>query len=263
MKHLHRWTVCATAMALSIAAQSQDKARLTFEVASVKPAKSGGRGGGIRPMPGGQTYNATNAPLRLMIKLIYKITDSQIIGGPKWMNDDLWDVEAKAERPSNLDQLHEMFQNLLADRFGLRFHRETREIQAYVLSVDKSGSKMKVSEGQDPYDIPIKGGGPGKIVGTRVPMSYLCWYLSQPFDLPVVDKTSLAGFYDFTIEIPMPPPPPPGARPEDGRGGGIGIQDAQVLVLGAVREQLGLKLDSRKMPVEVFVIDHAEKPGVN
>jgi len=165
---------------------------LAFEVASIKPSKPGSAGGGVRPLPGGQTYIAGNVPLRLIIKLMYKITDSQIVGGPSWIDTELWDVEAKAARPSTLDQLHEMFQTLLAERFKLQFHRETREMRAYVLTVDKGGSKLKLSQAQEPFDIPIKPAGSGKMIGTRVPMSYLCWVLSQFLNTPVMDRTGLA-----------------------------------------------------------------------
>jgi uncharacterized protein (TIGR03435 family) len=105
-------------------------------VASVKPADPAARGGGIRPLPGGQTYIANGAPLKLMVRLMYKITDSQIQGGPDWMNTERYDVRAKAEKPSNIDQLHEMFQTLLADRFQLKFHHEMKTISAYALTVD-------------------------------------------------------------------------------------------------------------------------------
>ena len=233
---------------------------LAFEVTSVKPAQPGAQAGGIRPMPGGQGYIATNIPLRLMFKLMYKITDSQIVGGPEWMNNDRWDVQAKAEKQANLDQLHEMFQTLLADRFQLQFHKEKRTLPALVLTVDKGGSKMKVSESQDWTDIPIKPGGPGKIVGTRVPMNYLCWYLSQPANLPVVDETGLTGFYDFTLQLP---PPPPGAEraPADGRD--APSYDPMAEAFAALREQLGLKMESHKAPVEVYVIDRVERPSAN
>lgn len=232
---------------------------LPFEITSVKPSKPDARGGGIRPLPGGQSYKAEAVPLRLMMKLMYKITDSQIVGGPAWMDNDLWDVDAKAERPSNLDQLHEMFQTLLADRFQLRFHKETRELAAYVMTVDKSGSKLKTSQSQDWTDIPINPAGPGKIVGTRVPIPYFCWFVAQPLNTPVVDHTGLNGFYDFTLEIPPPPPPTDGAP----NGREMAPQDRRENVFAAIREQLGLKLESHKAPVEVFVIDHVEKPTEN
>jgi uncharacterized protein (TIGR03435 family) len=237
-------------------AQSRSQGnRLAFEVASVKPSTPGGRGGGIRPMPGGQTYIATNVPLRLMIKVMYRLNDSQIVGGTDWMDTDRWDVDAKAERPSSVDQLHEMFQTLLAERFKLRFHRERKELAAYALSVDKSGSKLKVSDSKEPFDVPIKPGDqPGKSVGTRVPMEYLCFFLAQLLNVPVVDQTGLDAFYDFTLELPAPAPlltpgPAPAADGPD--------------IFTALRQQLGLKLESRKAPVEVFVIDHVERPTNN
>jgi uncharacterized protein (TIGR03435 family) len=252
--------VALVAVGLVITSQSLAQSKvegnpLAFEVASVKPSTPGGRAGGIRPMPGGQTYIATNVPLRLMIKVMYRINDSQIVGGTDWMDTDLWDVEAKAERPSSVDQLHEMFQTLFAERFKLRFHRERKEIAAYVLSVDKSGSKLKVSDSKEPFDIPIKPGDrPGKSVGTRVPMEYLCFYFAQLLNVPVVDQTGLDGFYDFTLELPAPAPlltpgPAPAADGPD--------------LFTAIRQQLGLKLESRRAPVEVFVIDHVERPTNN
>lgn len=174
-------TVIAASLLFSLtvitAAQNQP---LSFEVASIKPYKPGDLDvGGIRPMPGGQAYVAGGVPVRLMIKLMYEITDSQIIGEPNWINTELWDVVAKAARPSTRDQLHEMFQTLLVDRFKLQFHRETGEMRAYVLSVDKSGSKLKLNEAQDTFDFPIKPSEPGKQTGTHVSMSYLCWVLSH------------------------------------------------------------------------------------
>jgi uncharacterized protein (TIGR03435 family) len=240
-------------------APSEPKTPLAFDVISVKPSAANTLGGGIRPT-GNQRYVANGVPVRLMMKLMYKITDSQIVGAPAWMDNDRWDVEAKTEHPSNIDQLHEMFQTLLADRFKLQFHKEKREISALVLSVDKSGSKLKVSEAQDWTDIPIKPAGPGKIAGTRVPIPYLCWFLSQQANIPVVDNTGLTGFYDFTLQLP---PPQPGAEGSGGRGTEPAPQDRMADAFAALREQLGLKLESRKAPVEVYVIDHVERPAEN
>src|SRR5262252_4890494 len=100
---------------------------LAFEVAMIKPTAPDTQGGAIRPMPGGQGYIAGGIPLKLMIRLMYTITDSQVVGGPDWINTDRWDVQARADGSYNLDQLHQMFQSLMAERFGLKFHREKRE----------------------------------------------------------------------------------------------------------------------------------------
>jgi uncharacterized protein (TIGR03435 family) len=240
-----RLATCAL-LAFAAAASAADKT-LAFEVASVKPTHGDSPGGGIRAMPGGQTYLATGATLRLMIMLMYKVSDRQLAGGPSWMNFDRWDVNAKAERPSSLDQLHQMFQTLLADRFQLRFHTETREMTAYVLTLDKSGSKMKRNPSPEPFDFPLKPTGPGKFVPNHLDMKYFCWWLGQPLQAPVVNQTGLDGFYDFTLEVP----PPENGRPDPSD------------TFAAMREQLGLKMEMRKAPVAVMVIDRAERPGEN
>ena len=194
--------------------QVENKARLAFEVATVKPSAAGAPGGGIRPLPGGQTYIAKNVPLRVMIALMYHVADSQISGGPDWINTERYDVEAKAEHPASLEQLHEMFQTLLSDRFELRFHRETKELPAYVLTVDRSGTKLKLNESSEQFEIPVKGP-PGKMTGERVSMSHLSWILAQLLNRPVVDKTGLDRYYDFTLE--WSPEPPPGLAADTAR----------------------------------------------
>jgi uncharacterized protein (TIGR03435 family) len=248
------------AIAGALFAQSNDKKPLAFEVASIKPSDGNTPGGGIRAMPGGQTYVAQNATLRLMIMLMYKMSDSQVVGGPAWMNSDRWDVNAKAEKPSNIDQLHEMYQTMLVDRFQLRFHMDTKEEAAYVVTVEKSGSKMKPNLSPEPFDFPLKPAGPGKLVAQHLDMKYFCWYLGQPLQAPVVNQTGLDGFYDFTLQLPTPDPDrlksegerkAEGGRPDPGD------------IFAAIRDQLGLKVEMRKAPVPVMVIDSAQKPGEN
>lgn len=251
-----RFTALMATLALAglLLAQSADRKPLAFEVASIKPSQPGGMGGGIRAMPGGQTYVAQNATLRLMIMLMYKVADNQITGGPDWMNNDRWDVNAKAERPSNIDQLHEMYQTMLADRFHLQFHMEAKEETAYVLTVDKSGSKMKQNLSPEPFDFPLKPNGPGKLVAQHLDMKYFSWWLGQPLQSPVVNMTGLDGFYDFNLELP--PPDPDRLKAEGGR------PDPSDL-FAAIHDQLGLKVERRKAPVPIMVIDHAERPGEN
>lgn len=232
--------------------------KLAFEVASIRPSDPGAQGGIIRPLAGGQTYIANNVPVRLIIKLMYKVTDNQISGGPDWMNTDRYDIRARAERPCNSDELHEMFKTLLADRFGLRFHTETREMPLLALVVDKAGHKMKVSEREHAFEIPVKPAGRGRISGERVPMGYFAWFLAQQLNRPVADKTGLDGFYDFQFEwAPEPlagivvPPGPERALP-DGPD-----------LFTALRQQLGLRLENQRGPVPVMIIDHLEKPSSN
>ncbi len=153
-----------------------------------------------------------------------------------------------------------MFRALLADRFKLRFHRETKEAAAYVLSLEKSGSKLKVSDTKDPSDTPIKPGDrPGVRVGTGVSMSYLCWYLNFNFDAPIIDKTGLDGFYDFTLELPPPSPLP---QKLEAPAPVADVLDRNTEMISALG-RIGLKLKYRKAPVEVFVIDYVERPSDN
>jgi uncharacterized protein (TIGR03435 family) len=250
-------TVAALLLSLTRISAAQNQP-LAFEVASVKPYKPGSvSAGGMRPLPGGQTYVAGGMPLRIIIKFMYDITDNQIVGAPSWVDTEFWDIVAKAARPSSRDQLHEMFRTLLADRFKLQFHREMKEMRAYVLSVDKGGLKLRSNDdGQDTFDFPLKSGD-GKTVGTRVSMRYLCWVLSQFLNnTPVVDMTGLGGYYDFTLGWVAPPrlpgDPPPAVTFTEGPS-----------LPTALTDDLGLKLESSKTEVEVLVIDHVERPSEN
>jgi uncharacterized protein (TIGR03435 family) len=129
--------------------------RLTFDVASIKPSQPGTGIYTIKPLPGGNGYTAQNAPVKLMIALMYKVPMRQITGGPDWIDTDRFDIEARAGHPSSVDDLHVMFQNLLADRFNLKFHKETKEGPVYALSVDKSGLKMTPDGTGQALGIPI------------------------------------------------------------------------------------------------------------
>ena len=250
-------------MSVSFALGQEKPARLTFEVISIKPAKppQPGEGGGIKALPGGQEYSAKGAPVNLIISLMYKVPARQITGGPDWLNTDRWDIEAKADHGGySLDDLHTMFQNLLADEFKLKFHKEIKEGPVYALSIDKSGSKMKVNDSPQDFKIPISGGPGGVIVGTRVPMQYFCWFLGQVLQRdqrPVIDKTGLDKFYDFTLSAA--PELPPGFPTENLPPGLLDRPN----IFEAVKQQLGLKLEAAKGPVEFYAIDHVEKPAAN
>ncbi len=242
---------------VALAGYAQDKAeRLTFDVATIRPANPDATSGSIRPLPGGFGYHADNIPVKLMISLMYRIPMRQIQGGPEWLESAKYDIEAKADRSYSVDDLHVMFQNLLAERFGLRFHREEKIGPVYTLTVDKSGLKMKLNESPEDFKIPMNFGAEGT-VGRRVPMPYLCWWLGQQLqsdERPVVDHTGLTGKYDFTIrfarELPL-------GTIRDNEG------DQEPSIFEALREQLGLRLVPEKGPVEDLVIDAVERPTAN
>ncbi len=153
--------------------------RLTFDVAAIRLSNDATLNGEIKAMPAGQGYFAHNIPVKLMISLMYKVPMRQIQGGPDWLNSDRYNVEARADHPNNLDDLHAMYQNLLADRFNLKFHKETKEGPIYALMIDTPGSKMKVNDSPQDFNIPITYSPDGSSIGKRVPMSYLCWWLGQ------------------------------------------------------------------------------------
>jgi uncharacterized protein (TIGR03435 family) len=240
---------------------AQEKSpRLTFDVASIKLSKPGTPGGAIKAMPGGEEYVAQNASVKFIFSLMYKVPLRQISGGPDWFTTDLYDIDAKADHSYNLDDLHTMFQNLLTDEFKLTFHKEIKEGNVFALTVDKSGLKMKENVTDQKFDIPITRGQNGIATGVRVPIPYLCWWLGQILqqeERPVVDMTGLTKNYDFTLTFlpPLPPnvntdniPPEILNRPT---------------IFDALKEQLGLKLERQKGPIEYYVIDHVERPAGN
>jgi len=261
---LRRSFLFASALFLTFAsasfAEPTTPSRLTFEVASIKPSQSGTGIYTIKPLPGGSGYTAQNAPVKLMISLMYKVPMRQIVGGPDWINTDPYDVEARADHAYSVDDLHAMFQNLLADRFNLKFHKETREGPVYALTVDKSGLKMKADGTGQAMGIPIVPAGIGTFKGTQVPMQYLSYWLGQQLQYdgrPVVDETGLSVSYDFTLSFA--PQLPPNVSSDK-----LPVEMQELpSIFDAVKQQLGLKLEAAKGPVEYFVIDHIDKPSAN
>src|ERR1022692_658125 len=245
-------------------AGSAPPAPATFELVSIKASDPDNRNCFIKGQPGGQTFGGNCVTLRLLIKYSYKITDAQLAGGPDWLDYERYDFQAKADRPVNRTELPPMFQAMVVERFQLKFHRETRTLPALVLTVDKGGSKMKANDKPDDWTIPITlANGPAppkppKFAGVRVAMSYLTWWLAQLQNRPVLDQTALPGYWDFTLEFV-----PDGAIDRPPMVNGEAVPFDGPSIYAALREQLGLKLESMKGPVEVYVIDHVEKATAN
>lgn len=257
----------------------QAAAPLTFEVASIKPAATDARGTMIRMMPGGG-LTVTNATLRLLLTLAYDVRDFQVSGGPGWVGSERYDINAKAERsPSsdpvpedprkmtdeqrktNQEQMRQRLQALLAERFQLAIHRETKEAPVYALVVAKNGPKLQESKEGGPRLMM----GRGQLNGQGALMEMLATVLSNQLGRPVLDKTGLQGKYDFKLEFTPDPgqaagpfgglaPGPDAPPPPDPNGPSI---------FAAIQEQLGLRLDSQKGPVEMIVIDRVEKASEN
>jgi uncharacterized protein (TIGR03435 family) len=208
-------------------------------------------------MSGGLGYSVRNMPVKLMISLMYKVPMRQIAGSPDWLSSERYDVEAKADQAYGLEDLQTMFRNLLADRLSLRFHREWRDGNVYALTVDKAGLKMKPDTSPQNFEIPVTFAANGSLVGKRVDLRYLCWMLGQALqndERPVIDQTGLTGFYDF--QLAFAPVLRPGQTPP-------GTASDQPSLFDAVRDQLGLRLQAQRGPVESLVIEHVERPSDN
>jgi uncharacterized protein (TIGR03435 family) len=248
---------CSSAIAQT---SSTPPARLTFEVAAIHSSSPDARGGIVRPLPNGTGYQVQNMTVKTMMSVMYRVPARQIMGGPDWFGTELFDVEAKADGSYDIERLHTMFQNLLADRFGLKFHIETKQGPVFALVVDKSGLKMKQDGTEGDLKIPITPTGPGEFTGKKVPIPYLCWFLGQQLaddPRPVIDRTGLKGVYDFKLSFApqLPQGVPADAVPPE-------VLNRPTLK-DALQEELGLRLDSDKGPVELYVVERVEKPSAN
>jgi uncharacterized protein (TIGR03435 family) len=235
-----------------VAAQNSQPA---FEVASIKPNNSGDRSAAVIPQPGGG-LTATNVTLIQLLRFGFQIQEYQVAGQPAWASSLRFDVVAKADSagaPHPADAWQPMLQNLLADRFKLRFHREQREVGVYELVVVRGGHKLKQAS-LDNCSPPPAGmcgmfrASASQIIGDQVTMEAFATRLSRSLGRPVVDKTKLSGVFNLLLQWT------PDAPPEDATGPSI---------FTAMQEQLGLRLESAKGPVEVLVIDGVERPSEN
>jgi len=262
---MHRTAVWILLTAPLLAqAPSRISPDLRFEVASLKPNVGHEDNYGIRPAPGGQRYQARNCPIKLMIQAAYQIKAEQIVGGPSWLETDRWDMEAKAEKSSSVDELHVMLMNMLVERLHLKFHHETKEMRMYALTADKGGAKMMphsaANGGEQWIEQTVTKPLHLRMKATSSPMAYFAFRLSTLMDAPVVDLTGLKGGWDFTLEYTRELPP---NFPDGGKLNGEEPDTSGPTVFAAVKQQMGLELKAQKGPVDVIVIDHAEKPTEN
>jgi bla regulator protein BlaR1 len=262
--------------------------RPAFDVTSVKPNKSGDGRISMLPAANGG-WSATNVTLGMLIRIAFQLQDNQIVGGPKWLFEDRFDVLGSGNAPGAApSMLLPKMQTLLADRFSLVTHTETRELPMFALvrtREDRLGPNLKPSTATDCPAPPPPGAGnprpipqpmspaqmqvcgvmlgPGRISSGHVTLDQIANNLSRIAGSMVVDKTGLLGFYEFALEYApdsslagrsdLPGRPPGPERPaSDGPS-----------LFSAVQEQLGLKLESTKGPVSVLVIDRAEQPEAN
>jgi len=233
--------------------------RPVFEVAAIRPDTVGAAAGTGFDF-NGVGLRITNATLQYLIRSAYRVQGDQILSAPAWLESDRFGIDAKIVDTKTVDTetgvtenispdvFRTMLQNLLTDRFGLAIHREAREMTVYTLVVDKSGARLKEDSetGGNRLNTDMISG-KATLTGTRVSMGQLTGYIGGKLGRVVVDKTGLKGVYDFTFEW------------DPDQSGG----DSGPSIFTGLGEQLGLRLESQKNPVEVLVIDHVERPSEN
>ncbi len=268
---------CVLGVALAVLLFAQKPA---FEVASVKIDTSGKGGGTMGPRPGG--FFATNLPLRVFLMYAYappngQLLPAQIIGGPDWIQTDNFDIDARLEGNElvlPIEQIKLRLQSLLEDRFQLKAHRDTRDLPVYNLVLTRKGPKL--SEDQTPPDprrafitfaspalehqgtqqrplprgaMRVVTGATTTITGTAITVSQIITLLQSKSDRIIVDKTGFSGLLDVHLEF--------------SQDLGAATPDASAPSLFAAIQELGLKLEPGKAPLEVLVIDHVQRPSEN
>jgi uncharacterized protein (TIGR03435 family) len=218
-----------------------------FDTASVKPnvthesSTEGRPRSSVKATPG---YLAVqNASLSQCIQWAYNVQAFQV-SGPTWIDNERYDISAKSSGPAPEAQLRLMLQTLLGERFKLALHRETKDLPGYALIVAKGGPRLKesASEGESAMK-PDR----ARMIAEHVTMPWFADVLTNPLHSPVVDKTGLTGHYDFTLDISKYATP------------GMSPEEMSSALAECLQQELGLRVEARKLPLEILVIDHAEK----
>jgi len=245
-------------MAFGMAAahsQTAQRSSATFDVASIKPARPDARGYSIRPFSG--RLSAENVTLKLLIAEAYHVYDFQI-SGPKWIDSERYDLEAKIGGnllPSKT-QLRSMLQRLLADRFGLGVRRQSKEMPVHMLEAGKGDSKLQPAKHPE-NPVVFRVFQRRQITAENAPLENLIDALTWLLGRPVLDRTGLEGSFDYKLEwspdetqlqSQEAPPETDGNAPS---------------LVAALAQQVGLKLVSGKGPVDLIVVEKAERPTAN
>jgi uncharacterized protein (TIGR03435 family) len=253
----------------------------TFEVATIKPNNSG-----ATSMQGltvnGRNFATRASSLLDLIAFSYEVQAKQVVGGPDWLDKDRYDIAAvpDIDGAPNPAQIRSMIRKLLTDRFKLTFHKEKRDMSAYVLTVSKSGSKLTPTELKGPLPgIGFRPAPGGLMLNMRNgTLSDLTGFLQiLVLDRPVVNRTELTDKYDLVVKFTPDEtqfhghPPKPPASSSSGAASGAGpsgtataeTTEAFPDLFQAFQQQLGLKLDAEKTAVDVIAVDHVEKPSAN
>jgi uncharacterized protein (TIGR03435 family) len=241
-------------LALALGAQAAAPPK-TFDAVSIRKREGGSGGSTVRPAGG---FIAPNLPVLNLITLSYDLRHVQLVGGPEWIRTDRYDIMARAEGSPPLTELRPMLQAMLADRFKLVTHRETREVQGYRLVMVQPGRLgPKLQPGADCGLKAARPNGPcgisynGPSLAFRgSPIANLLGNLEAGAGGPVIDATGLSGIYDFELRwSEVGPGGPPSADVPN--------------LFTALQEQLGLKLEPTRVALDVLVIDSIERPTEN
>jgi len=246
-----RTVALSIAMAtLTLAQTPTSEKRAEFEVASVKPTATDNGSFTVDFPPGGRFF-ARNMTVQNLLRTSYALQEYQISGGPGWINSAGFDIQATAAAGTGevpREQVLQMIQSMLADRFHLAVHRETRQLPIYALVVGKTGPKFRAADSSAEQSRTLK---MGQLTTQKMSMATLANLLTYDLKRPVRDETGLKGDFAFTLEWTL----------------GLGESDdgpsSRPSLFTAVQDQLGLKLESTKGPIEVLVIDHIEMPSEN
>ena len=253
----------------------------SFEVASIRPSRSDG--GFVNYQISNARFHVENAPVAELIKFAYDIkTDDQLPKDPGWIRTEKFDVDAKVDdaavaamdklpAPEKFERYRLMMRSLLGDRLKLKVSTQTKELPVYALVVAKDGphlTEAKVSPEEQGRHMPtMAGGSRGALKADSVSMTMFTWWLSgraDTGDRVVIDETGLKGSYDFTLNFtPDSVHATEGGAGSAGQAGTSSADSPGPGLFTALEEQLGLKLESRRAPVEVLAIDHVERPSPN
>jgi uncharacterized protein (TIGR03435 family) len=225
----------------------------SFAVATIKPHDPNSNRQGFNAV--GDRYTIRNQTIVSLMMFAYSIDKHQVVDAPAWTGADRFDIEGITDtpgEPNQRQQQEEMLQKLLADRFGLRFHHEKRELPVYAIQIAKGGPKLKPPANPDAEPDQEASGQGTEVTVTITSGSIADFILGMQFffDRPLVDQTGLTGRYDFKLRYTYDE-----THATD--------PNAPPVKFTAIQEQLGLKLDAVKAPIDVFVIDHVEQPSAN
>lgn len=231
----------------AIGAMAQPKPA-AFEVVSIRAGQSGRES--IEFGPASLTMRSVR--LNGVIRWAYGVQDAQVTG-PDWMRDVWFDIFAKSAGEVSVGELREMLRTLLAERLKLEVHRERKEMTALILSVGKNGHKLVPveQEGSPSFE-----SGNLNLTGRGATIGQMCDFMARQVHDPVIDQTGLTGRYNYFLDVEP-------YFTEESRKAAEGINgpppDAHAIIAAAMQKELGLKVESRKVPVEVIVVDRVEK----